>query len=80
MLTPLLPPPTLPHSFILSNLPTVPGPLAALLTVVKAIAPLTGYISTFIGWSWDEIKSFDKGQGIVLSATWILPIALIPRA
>ncbi|SPO35434.1 uncharacterized protein PSFLO_00905 [Pseudozyma flocculosa] len=68
-------------TFILDNIPAgLPTALGAVITILKAIAPTTGYISTFIGWSWDTIKSFDKGQGVVLSATWILPVALIPRA
>ncbi|CDW98996.1 hypothetical protein, partial [Sporisorium scitamineum] len=68
-------------TYILNNVPAgLPASFAAVVTILKAIAPTTGYISTFIGWSWDTIKSFNKGQGVVLSATWILPVALIPRA
>lgn len=58
----------------------LPTPLQAAVTVLKSIAPVTQYISTFIGWSWDELKSLDKGQGICLSATWLLPVAMIPRS
>ncbi|KAG1752946.1 hypothetical protein EDB19DRAFT_1670724 [Suillus lakei] len=32
----------------------------------------------FIAWSWSAVKVFDKGYGVVLTATWLLPIALIP--
>ena len=68
-------------TYMLNNVPAgLPPAFAAVITILKAIAPTTGYISTFIGWSWDTIKSFNKGQGVVLSATWILPVALIPRA
>ncbi|GAC74182.1 hypothetical protein PANT_10d00053 [Moesziomyces antarcticus T-34] len=68
-------------TYILNNVPAgLPSAFGAVITILKAIAPTTGYISTFIGWSWDTIKSFNKGQGVVLSATWILPVALIPRA
>ncbi|SOV06914.1 uncharacterized protein UDID_05748 [Ustilago sp. UG-2017a] len=68
-------------TFILNNVPAgLPPAFLAVVTILKAIAPTTGYISTFIGWSWDTIKSFNKGQGVILSATWILPVALIPRA
>ncbi|EST08008.1 hypothetical protein PSEUBRA_002402 [Kalmanozyma brasiliensis GHG001] len=68
-------------TYILNNVPAgLPASFAAVVVILKAIAPTTGYISTFIGWSWDTIKSFNKGQGVVLSATWILPVALIPRA
>lgn len=64
---------------ILDKISSLPIPIAlqAVVTVLKAIAPSTSYISTFIGWSWDQIKSFDKGQGVELSATWILPIAWV---
>ena len=68
-------------TYVLNNIPSgLPTALGAIITILKAIAPTTGYISTFIGWSWDTIKSFDKGHGVVLSATWILPVALIPRS
>lgn len=67
-------------TYILNNVPAgLPAGFAAVITILKAIAPTTGYISTFIGWSWDTIKGFNNGQGVVLSATWILPVALIPR-
>ena len=58
----------------IGNLP-IPLPLQAAVQILKAIAPSTSYIATFIGWSWDEIKSFDEGHGVELSATWLLPIA-----
>jgi len=58
----------------ISSLP-IPIALQAAVAILKAISPSTAYIATFIGWSWDEIKSFDNGQGVELSATWLLPIA-----
>ncbi|PWN47552.1 hypothetical protein IE53DRAFT_390315 [Violaceomyces palustris] len=68
-------------TFLVNNIPsTLPSQFATVAVILKAIAPIVGYIATFIGWSWDQIKSFDKGKGVVLSATWILPIALIPRS
>lgn len=67
-------------NYILNNLPALPAGFLPIITVLKAIAPVTGYLSTFIGWSWSELKSFDQGKGIELSATWILPVALIPRS
>ena len=30
-------------------------------------------------WSWTTLKNDDKGDGIILAATWILPVAIIPR-
>ncbi|KAL9939988.1 hypothetical protein V8E36_000693 [Tilletia maclaganii] len=69
-------------TFLITHIPVaiIPAPLLPLVTVLQAIAPLTGYIATFIAWSWTFIKSLDKGNGVVLSATWILPVAMIPRA
>ncbi|KAK0561777.1 hypothetical protein OC844_003049 [Tilletia horrida] len=69
-------------SFIISHVPTsvIPLPLLPLVTVLQAIAPLTGYLATFIAWAWSGISSMDKGNGIVLSATWVLPVAIIPKA
>lgn len=32
----------------------------------------------FVAWSWSSIKGFDEGEGIILSATWLLPMVLIP--
>nr|CDI54502.1 putative protein [Melanopsichium pennsylvanicum 4] len=56
-------------TYVLNNVPAgLPASFAAVITVLKAIAPTTGYISTFIGWSWDQIKSFNKGQGTAPSA------------
>ncbi|UZJ52285.1 hypothetical protein CBS101457_001605 [Exobasidium rhododendri] len=67
---------------ILNELSTlsIPVALQAAVAILRAITPSTAYIATFIGWSWTEIKTFDTGQGIELSATWLLPIALIPHS
>ncbi|KAE8218904.1 hypothetical protein CF319_g7301 [Tilletia indica] len=69
-------------SFLITHIPValIPLPLIPLVTVLQAIAPLTGYLATFIAWSWGFIKSMDKGDGVVLSATWIVPVAIIPKA
>ncbi len=65
--------------WILDHVPSgLPLELMAVVLVLKAIAPIIGYIGAFVSWSWDAVKSFDKGQGVVLSATWLLPIALLP--
>ncbi|KAK4704653.1 hypothetical protein P7C70_g1549, partial [Phenoliferia sp. Uapishka_3] len=36
-------------------------------------------ICSFVVWSWTSLKGDDHGDGIILAATWILPVALIPR-
>ncbi|KAG8984126.1 hypothetical protein FRB93_006705 [Tulasnella sp. JGI-2019a] len=66
--------------WLINNIPMamLPLPLQPAITLLKAVVPYLGYIGGFISWSWAEVKSFDKGNGVVLSATWLLPIALIP--
>ncbi|KAI0066510.1 hypothetical protein BV25DRAFT_1820485 [Artomyces pyxidatus] len=48
------------------------------LMIAQRLVPYLGYIGGFVAWSWGAMKSFDKGSGIVLTATWLLPVALIP--
>ncbi|KAG9042563.1 hypothetical protein FS837_010687 [Tulasnella sp. UAMH 9824] len=66
--------------WLINNIPvtSLPPPLIPAVVLLKAVVPITGYIGGFIAWSWSQVKSFDKGSGVVLSATWLLPIALIP--
>lgn len=59
----------------LSALPPPARPAAALLT---RLVPLLGALGTFIAWGWGAVRSFDKGNGVVLCATWLMPVALIP--
>ncbi|KJA23460.1 hypothetical protein HYPSUDRAFT_1080755 [Hypholoma sublateritium FD-334 SS-4] len=59
----------------ISSLPPAVMPAALLF---QRLAPFLGYIGTFISWSWSTIKSYDIGYGVTLTATWLLPIALIP--
>lgn len=55
-----------------------PPQFRPILMALKRLAPYLGYIGAFIAWSWGAIKSFDKGNGVILTATWLLPVALIP--
>ncbi|VDB94509.1 unnamed protein product [Peniophora sp. CBMAI 1063] len=48
------------------------------LILAQRLVPYLGYVGAFVAWSWGAMKSFDKGYGIVLTATWLLPVALIP--
>ncbi|KAF8204290.1 hypothetical protein K438DRAFT_1964647 [Mycena galopus ATCC 62051] len=48
------------------------------ILVLKRLTPYLGYVGVFIAWSWTAIKARDKGHGVVLSATWLLPVALVP--
>ncbi|KAI9508361.1 hypothetical protein F5148DRAFT_979929 [Russula earlei] len=56
----------------------VPPQFRAGLLIAQRLVPYLGYIGGFVAWSWGAMKSFDKGHGIVLTATWLLPVALIP--
>lgn len=67
-------------SWLVSHIPIemLPPQFKGLSLLLKEIVPLLGYIGGFIAWSWNSIRAFDKGDGVILSASWILPIALIP--
>ncbi|KAI1797700.1 hypothetical protein LXA43DRAFT_877374 [Ganoderma leucocontextum] len=67
-------------TWILNNVPdsVFPPTLRPALQLVKSLVPYLGYIGGFVAWSWSAIKGFDIGNGITLTATWLLPIALIP--
>ncbi|GAA6042526.1 hypothetical protein JCM8097_004647 [Rhodosporidiobolus ruineniae] len=57
-------------SFLLS-LPG--GPLLA------SLLPLVSTVVASLSWYWKTIQSRDKGEGVVLAATWVLPMAVVPR-
>ncbi|KAJ7802852.1 hypothetical protein B0H14DRAFT_3779018 [Mycena olivaceomarginata] len=48
------------------------------IILLQRLVPLVSYLGTFISWSWGTIRGFDRGHGVILTATWLLPIALIP--
>ncbi|KAI0784969.1 hypothetical protein C8Q75DRAFT_339305 [Abortiporus biennis] len=56
----------------------IPSQFRTVVTLLKSLIPYLGYVGAFVAWSWGAIKKFDKGHGVILSATWLLPIALIP--
>ncbi|KAJ7632279.1 hypothetical protein FB45DRAFT_978083 [Roridomyces roridus] len=56
----------------------VPPPLQPAFLLLQKLGPYVGYIGTFIAWIWGTVQGADKGNGVVLTATWILPVALIP--
>ncbi|KAG0241318.1 hypothetical protein BGW41_006037 [Actinomortierella wolfii] len=47
---------------------------------LAALVPLTKIISAWVGFQWAVIQAEDVGKGVILSATWILPVALAPRS
>ncbi|PPQ97233.1 hypothetical protein CVT26_000758 [Gymnopilus dilepis] len=67
-------------TWFFNNLPvsSLPAALQPAALLLQRLAPYLGYIGTFISWSWSTIKSYDVGYGVILSATWLLPVALIP--
>lgn len=79
-----LPPPTIAH------LAAAESPGSALLNLLTAISilnegvreiiPFIRYIAQFVQSEWSLIKRADEGKGVVCTATWLLPIALVPRA
>lgn len=58
----------------------IPPQVKPAVTVLRRLSPLLGYIGVFIAWSWGRISACDKGNGVVLTATWLLPVALIPMS
>lgn len=75
---------------------SVPLPLQPAFLLLQKLGPYAGYIGTFIAWIWGTVQHADRGDitmyrasflnlpfaghGVVLTATWILPVALIPSA
>ncbi|KAF7784253.1 hypothetical protein Agabi119p4_418 [Agaricus bisporus var. burnettii] len=66
--------------WLLNKVPTtiVPVQFRPGLVLLKRLGPVVGYVGVFVAWSWGRIKKHDNGNGVVLTATWLLPVALIP--
>ncbi|GAA6014904.1 hypothetical protein JCM10207_002218 [Rhodosporidiobolus poonsookiae] len=47
--------------------------------LLKALLPLISTIVASLSWYWKTVKGKDKGEGVVLAATWVLPLAVVPR-
>ncbi|ORY66960.1 hypothetical protein BCR35DRAFT_334514 [Leucosporidium creatinivorum] len=66
-------------AFIASQAPKllllVPG--GALLSSIGL--PIIAALSSACTFSWKYLKSKDKGEGIILAATWLIPVAVVPR-
>ncbi|KAG0329402.1 hypothetical protein BGZ99_002113 [Dissophora globulifera] len=45
-----------------------------------ALVPIAKIISAWVGYQWSVIKAEDVGRGVVISATWVLPVALASRS
>lgn len=66
--------------WLLDHIPLnlLPPQVRPAATLLRTLVPLLGYIGSFVAWSWSAVRTFDKGHGAILSATWLLPVALIP--
>jgi len=66
--------------WLLDKIPLILMPIQFRLAVMmlKELSPVVGYVGVFIAWSWDRVRSLDEGNGVVLTATWLLPVALLP--
>ncbi|KAJ7063591.1 hypothetical protein C8F01DRAFT_1133628 [Mycena amicta] len=67
-------------TWFFSNLPisAFPPPLQPAMLLLQRLVPFVSYLGTFISWSWGTIRSFDKGHGVILTATWLFPPAVVP--
>ncbi|KAF9186976.1 hypothetical protein BGZ50_002193 [Haplosporangium sp. Z 11] len=48
--------------------------------MVPAIVPFLGYIAAYVGLEFAVIKAQNEGKGVILASTWLVPVALVPRA
>ncbi|KAF9211391.1 hypothetical protein BGZ59_008143 [Podila verticillata] len=46
---------------------------------LASLVPIAKIISAWVGYQWGVIKIQDTGKGVVISATWVLPVALASR-
>ncbi|KAG0364025.1 hypothetical protein BC939DRAFT_445887 [Gamsiella multidivaricata] len=47
---------------------------------LAALVPIAKIISAWVDYQWSVIKAEDMGKGVVISATWVLPVALASRS
>ena len=55
--------------WLLDHIPAaaVPLQMRPALPLLRRIIPYTGYLGAFVAWSWDAIRSFDKGASLTKS-------------
>ncbi|KAF8634261.1 hypothetical protein AX17_004218 [Amanita inopinata Kibby_2008] len=58
----------------------LPPPVRPVIIILQGLVPYLGYVGGILSWSWGTIRGYDEGYGIILTATWLLPIALIPSS
>lgn len=77
-----LPPPSLKY---LGTARSVSSAVFTILTTmaitggIPELLPFIRYLSSFVDMEFTAIRSQDKGQGVILAATWLMPMALVPR-
>ncbi|KAG9068872.1 hypothetical protein KI688_011161 [Linnemannia hyalina] len=57
--------------FLSTTVSAIPG--------LASLVPIAQIISAWVGYQWAVIKTQDTGKGVVISATWVLPVALASR-
>ena len=53
--------------------------LSAVNDGVREILPFIRYISQYVDSEFNMIQAQDQGKGVVCAATWLVPVALVPR-
>ncbi|RKP14191.1 hypothetical protein BJ684DRAFT_19386 [Piptocephalis cylindrospora] len=46
---------------------------------VPVIKPFIGPLSAYLTWQWRIVSRSDRGQGVILSAIWLVPALFVPR-
>nr|GAT59818.1 predicted protein [Mycena chlorophos] len=66
--------------YMLARVPVMvlPPEVRPAVMLLKRLSPYLAYIGVFVSWSWHAIQERDKGYGCVLTATWLMPVALLP--
>ncbi|GAA5892316.1 uncharacterized protein JCM6883_007317 [Sporobolomyces salmoneus] len=72
-----------PTSLLISEKTLSPAP-PVLITLrgfplLQSLVPIFSAIISAVTWYWKTIKKMDSGEWIILSATWVLPVAVVPR-
>ncbi|KAF8345493.1 hypothetical protein F5887DRAFT_165428 [Amanita rubescens] len=67
-------------TWFFTNFPVhvLPITVRPVIILLQGLVPYLGYLGSILSWSWGSIRSYDEGYGIILTATWLVPIALIP--
>jgi hypothetical protein len=66
--------------WLLTHIPahTLPPQLMPFTMLLSRLPSVTSQVAALLAWSWSAVQSFDQGNGIILTATWVIPILLLP--